>query len=259
MTGTRRLERHGRNAMTGTRRLERHGRDTMTGTRRLERGGLGHPPTRPYRFLAIGEARHRRRDRSARSRGRLRPCVVEGRGGRRTSRLERHGPDAMTGTPRREPAAARPLLPPRPGPRRRHRGAALRPGHLRAKDGKLTWRGSGASAYIACAASGPTAGTVTFTGTEARSGAGQPSSAASYAAASQRAHSAGPYSGNGENSPHPAGPRTSAPSLRVTPRNRVRIGMANTRTSLTPPLAHPRNRVRPTLRPRAPNPCTGGQ
>ena len=80
-----------------------------------------------------------------------------------------------------------------------------------------------------CACSGPTAGTVTFTGTRPRTGAGHPSQAASRAQASQRAHSRGPYSGNGENSAHPAGPSISAPSRTVMPRKRVRIGIANAR------------------------------
>ncbi len=52
----------------------------------------------------------------------------------------------------------------------------------------------------------------------------------SIALASQRADSAGPYSANGENSPHPAGPWMSAPSRTVIPRNLVRIGMANARS-----------------------------
>ena len=71
--------------------------------------------------------------------------------------------------------------------------------------------------------------------------------AASIAQASQRADSRGPYSANGENSPHPAGPSISAPSRTVMPRNRVGIGMAKARTeassagssSLTPAVAGP--------------------
>src|SRR5690606_19719388 len=59
-------------------------------------------------------------------------------------------------------------------------------------------------------------------------GSGQPSKAASRAHASQRAHSRGPYSGNGENSPQPAGPCSRTPSLTVCPRNLVRIGIRNT-------------------------------
>ena len=43
--------------------------------------------------------------------------------------------------------------------------------------------------------------------------------------------SRGPYSANGENSPHPAGPSISAPSRTVMPRNRVRIGIANARSA----------------------------
>src|SRR5437763_163702 len=83
------------------------------------------------------------------------------------------------------------------------------------------------------ARSGSTAGTVTFTGTASRAGPGQPTVAASTAHASQRAHSAGPYSGNGENSPQPAGPWMSAPVRTVTPPNGVRIGIANARS---PPM-----------------------
>ena len=83
---------------------------------------------------------------------------------------------------------------------------------------------------IARACSGPTAGTVTLTGTLLRTGAGQPTAAASSAQASQRAHSRGPYSANGENSPQPAGPSIRAPSRTVMPRNRLRIGIANARS-----------------------------
>jgi len=83
------------------------------------------------------------------------------------------------------------------------------------------------AATIRIACSGPTAGTVTFTGIRSLTGAGQPSVADSSALASHRAHSRGPYSANGENSPHPAGPSTSAPSRTVTPRNLTGIGIAN--------------------------------
>ena len=48
------------------------------------------------------------------------------------------------------------------------------------------------AATIACARSGPTAGTVTLTGTEDRTGGGQPATAASHAAAHQRRLSATP-------------------------------------------------------------------
>ena len=48
------------------------------------------------------------------------------------------------------------------------------------------------AATSACACAGPTAGTVTFTGTWSRTGGGQPTVAASTAQASQRAHSLGP-------------------------------------------------------------------
>jgi hypothetical protein len=46
------------------------------------------------------------------------------------------------------------------------------------------------AATIACARSASTAGTVTFTGTDGRTGGGQPSTAASTAAAHQRRLSA---------------------------------------------------------------------
>src|SRR6202034_2712832 len=84
-------------------------------------------------------------------------------------------------------------------------------------------------ATISYARSGPTAGTVTLTGTQSRTGAGHGAVADSIALASQRADSAGPYSANGENSPHPAGPWISAPSRTVMPRNLVLIGIANAR------------------------------
>ena len=86
------------------------------------------------------------------------------------------------------------------------------------------------AATISYARSGPTAGTVTLTGTDSRTGAGHGTVADSIALASQRADSAGPYSANGENSPHPAGPWISAPSRTVMPRNLVRIGIANARS-----------------------------
>ena len=76
----------------------------------------------------------------------------------------------------------------------------------------------------ACASSGPTAGTVTLTGTEARTGAGQSPAAASSAQRSHGAATPASYSRNGLNSPHPAAPRSSRPSRTVMPRNRVRIG-----------------------------------
>ena len=82
-------------------------------------------------------------------------------------------------------------------------------------------------ATIAAACSGPTAGTVTFTGIRFLAGAGQPTVADSTALASHRALSFGPYSANGENSPHPAGPSISAPSRTVIPRNLTGIGIAN--------------------------------
>jgi hypothetical protein len=80
------------------------------------------------------------------------------------------------------------------------------------------------------ACSGPIAGTVTLTGIRSRTGAGHCPAADSSALASHRAHSRGPYSANGENSPHPAGPSISAPSRTVTPRNFTGIGMANARS-----------------------------
>ncbi len=84
-------------------------------------------------------------------------------------------------------------------------------------------------AAISCARAAGTAGTVTLTGTWSRTGAGKPAVAASSALASQRALSRGPYSANGENSPHPAGPWIRAPSRTVMPRNFVVIGIANAR------------------------------
>ena len=80
---------------------------------------------------------------------------------------------------------------------------------------------------IFIASSGPTAGTVTFTGIRSLTGAGHAPAADSSALASHRAHSLGPYSANGENSPHPAGPSISAPSRTVIPRNLTGIGIAN--------------------------------
>jgi len=65
---------------------------------------------------------------------------------------------------------------------------------------------------------------------ESLTGSGHGTVADSIALASQRADSAGPYSANGENSPHPAGPWISAPSRTVIPRNFVRIGIANARS-----------------------------
>ena len=93
------------------------------------------------------------------------------------------------------------------------------------------------AATIRIACSGPTAGTVTFTGIRSRTGAGHSPAADSSALASQRAHSRGPYSANGENSPHPAGPSISAPSRTTTPRNLTGIGMANARNpAQSPPI-----------------------
>src|ERR1700685_1670427 len=94
-------------------------------------------------------------------------------------------------------------------------------------------------------AGGSTAGRVTLTGTASRTGAGQPVTAASMAQASQRAHSRGPYSANGENSPHPAGPSISAPSRTVTPLNFTGIGIANARNpaSIPPIIRRSRDRV----------------
>jgi hypothetical protein len=86
------------------------------------------------------------------------------------------------------------------------------------------------AATIWQARSGPTAGTVTLTGTRSRTGSGHGTVAASIALASHRADSRGPYSANGENSPHPAGPWISAPSRTVIPRKLVRIGIANARS-----------------------------
>jgi hypothetical protein len=81
---------------------------------------------------------------------------------------------------------------------------------------------------IRWACAGPTAGTVALTSTRSRTGAGQPSSAASRAQAHQARASASSYSTNGQNSPQPAGPSTSASSRVVIPRKRVRRGSATT-------------------------------
>src|SRR5512139_809504 len=81
---------------------------------------------------------------------------------------------------------------------------------------------------MSAACSGPTAGTVTFTGTESRNGVGQPSTAASRAQRSHGAATRASYSRNGLNSPHPAGPRSSRPSRMVMPRNLVRMGIEKT-------------------------------
>jgi hypothetical protein len=78
---------------------------------------------------------------------------------------------------------------------------------------------------IAAASCGPTAGTVQFTGIDRQTASGQDEKAASRAAASHRADSMGPYSGNGENSPQPAGPSMSIPVRTACPRNLVRIGI----------------------------------
>ena len=104
-------------------------------------------------------------------------------------------------------------------------------------------------ATIPAARAGPTAGTVTFTGIRSLTGAGQPSVADSMALASHRALSLGPYSANGENSPHPAGPSISAPSRTVIPRNLTGIGIANARSppSIPGPPAPARPVIRPTL------------
>ena len=89
------------------------------------------------------------------------------------------------------------------------------------------------SRTILCACSGPTAGTVTLTGTTSRTGAGQSPAAASSAQRSHGSATAGSYSRNGLHSPHPASPRSSIPSRMVMPRNRWCSGIANTRVSAT--------------------------
>ena len=88
-------------------------------------------------------------------------------------------------------------------------------------------------ATIACAASGPTAGTVTLTGTASRTGAGQSPAAASSAQRSHGSATRASYSRNGLHSPQPAGPSTSAASRTVTPRKRVRIGIETTLIAVT--------------------------
>src|SRR5690606_21553070 len=87
------------------------------------------------------------------------------------------------------------------------------------------------------AVTGSTAGTVVLTGTRSRTGGGNATLAASWAAASQREAYAGPYSGNGENSPHPAGPCSRTPDREVTPRKRSRIGTTNGASRSTAPPA----------------------
>src|SRR3954447_21897620 len=81
---------------------------------------------------------------------------------------------------------------------------------------------------ISAACSGPTAGTVTFTGTVVLRGSGQPWSAASRAARSPGSATRAAYSRNGVDSPQPASPRKSIPSRTSMPRNRVRIGIEYT-------------------------------
>ena len=118
----------------------------------------------------------------------------------------------------------------------------------RARSASTPWmRGSGAMPGAGCSATltltagtGPKrsssgaicsagrAGTVALTGTCVRTGSGQPCQPASIAAASQREDSWAPYSGNGENSAQPWGPRSSSASRTVVPRKRVRIGWATT-------------------------------
>ena len=129
------------------------------------------------------------------------------------------------------PLASTRSLPPGP--------SASRTAATRSRSAAAGWPGSATltfavrqpdAATISRACPGSTAGTVTFTPTASRTGAGQPVTAASMAQASQRAHSRGPYSANGENSPHPAGPSITAPSRTEMPRNLVRIGIANART-----------------------------
>ena len=152
-------------------------------------------------------------------------------------------------------AASSTVQPPLASTRIRPAGpSASRTASTRSRSAAAGWPGSATltlavrqpdPATMAWACSGPTAGTVTLTGTLARAGAGHPVVAASIAQASQRADSRGPYSANGENSPHPAGPSISAPSRTVMPRNRVGMGMAKARTesssagssSLTPAVA----------------------
>ena len=79
--------------------------------------------------------------------------------------------------------------------------SASRTASTRARSRTCDWPGSATFTFavrqpdavtIACARSASTAGTVTLTGTESRSGAGQPSTAASSAAAHQRRLSATP-------------------------------------------------------------------
>jgi len=136
---------------------------------------------------------------------------------------------AATGTSQ-PPFASTRIRPPGP--------SASRTAATRSMSSAPAWPGSATftfavpqpdAATISNARSGPTAGTVTLTGTRSLTGAGHGTVADSIALASQRADSRGPYSANGENSPHPAGPWISAPARTVIPRNFVRIGIANAR------------------------------
>ncbi|BAS10501.1 hypothetical protein AHiyo4_39230 [Arthrobacter sp. Hiyo4] len=76
--------------------------------------------------------------------------------------------------------------------------------------------------------SAETAGTVALTGITERTGEGKPCQLASMAAASQREASASAYSGNGQNSPQPSGPRSSSVSRSMMPRNFTRMGRLTT-------------------------------
>src|SRR5207253_2621074 len=80
-----------------------------------------------------------------------------------------------------------------------------------------------ASAASPAAVSAATAGTRALTGTSARTGAGQATNTASLTASSHRRGAQG-YPGSGENSPHPAGPATSAASRNDRPPSGTRSG-----------------------------------
>ncbi|MDI2020828.1 hypothetical protein PJL18_01339 [Paenarthrobacter nicotinovorans] len=76
--------------------------------------------------------------------------------------------------------------------------------------------------------SAETAGTVAFTGIASRNASGNPSQPASKAAANQREDSSSSYSGKGQNSPQPSGPRNRRVSRSMMPRNFTRMGNETT-------------------------------
>ncbi len=165
-----------------------------------------------------------------------------------SSSTVRHGCSTYSSPTRSSSATIRTAVstsqPPFASTRTRPAGpSASRTASTRARSSASVWPGSATltlavrqpadARTMSAAACGPTAGTVTLTGTEVRSGAGQPRSAASRAAASHGTHSAASYSQNGDHSPQPAAPRSRTPSRTSMPRNRVRIGTDQTTGSAT--------------------------